>query len=168
VYVSNNHPDPKWLRHAIFLSLIYLTGWGVANVMSSSIHIKTESVVLPINFDALYKNENGKIISEKNNIFCHIGQYLGIGKNVLVLDNYEANTSYFPLKWRQELNPYTHLSREQGIESVPSYAAINEYTLKTGVTIDYLIMQYYDSSALADEYYKKLALEIDSTYHIIY
>jgi hypothetical protein len=53
-----------------------------------------------------------------------------------VLDNYEANTNYFPLKWHDGINPHKHLSRKRGIEGVPPSAAINEYRLKNGVVID--------------------------------
>lgn len=152
----------------IRMPIVNAASRGVADVMTTWKYVKAGSVLLPLNFETLGKDEDKKIISEKNNIFCHVGQHLGIGKTALVLDNYEANTSYFPLKWRPELNPYTHLSREQGIEGVPPYAAINEYEQKTGVNIDYLLMWCYDTSSQTDPHYRKLALEIDSTYHVIY
>jgi hypothetical protein len=31
--------------------------------------------------------------------------------------NYEANTNYFPLSWKPELNPFAHLKEGNGIEA---------------------------------------------------
>ena len=48
--------------------------------------IKENTVVLPMNFST-------------NWIHGHLSNYLGIDKPLVILENYECGTGYFPLKW---------------------------------------------------------------------
>ena len=52
-------------------------------------------------------------------LFSHAAGYLGVEKRLVLLDNYEANTGYFPLRWRPEVNPYVHLGPFAAQESQP-------------------------------------------------
>ncbi|TXC81683.1 hypothetical protein [Luteibaculum oceani] len=59
----------------------------VAQIQDVSEVIKPKSVVLPINFNGQWRN-------------AHISNYLGASKPIVVLENYEAATGYFPISWR--------------------------------------------------------------------
>ena len=131
-------------------------------------YIKPGSVVLPLHFATFGKRDDGEMITDKNNTFAHEGQYLAMTKPIIVLDNYEANTNYFPLKWHDRVNPHKHLSRKKGIEGVPPGAAINEYRLQNGVTIDYIVTLCFDSTMLNDSDVAELMNEVAGGYHIIY
>jgi hypothetical protein len=148
---------------------INLEGSGaIADHLTVGKYIKPGSVVLPLHFATFGKKDRGEMITDKNNTFAHEGQYLAIAKPVIVLDNYEANTNYFPLKWHDGINPHKHLSRKRGIEGVPPSAAINEYRLKNGVVIDYVVTLCFDSSMLKDPDVSELMNEVAGGYHIIY
>jgi len=141
---------------------------GVADYVSSAPFIKPYSVVLPLDFSPNGKDAKGNMLADRNWLFCHASQYLGTFKPLIVLDNYEANMGYFPISWNADVNPYNHLSKEEGIEGQPPFATIAEYKKNTGVTIDYILMWCYDTSFLQNEHFKTFYAEINRQYHIIY
>ena len=54
--------------------------------------------------------------------FLYASGYVTAQRNAVDLCNYEANTGYFPVGFRPELNPYTHLALDKyGLDS--SFAA---------------------------------------------
>ena len=55
-------------------------------------HITKNSVVLPLNYS-------------DNWLAPHFSNYLGADKPMIVLENYECNTGYFPIKWNQSMLP---------------------------------------------------------------
>lgn len=145
---------------------------GVADYMSIRNHIKPYRVVLPLNFSPRGKDEHGNIIADHNFLFQHVGQYLGTYKPLIILDNYEANMGYFPLRWKEPKNPYYHLSTGEGIaagiEGVPPSADIEKYKSESNVTIDYIIMWGFDSSFIHAEQFTPLFNQIVSGYHLAF
>jgi hypothetical protein len=87
---------------------------------------------------------------------------------LVILDNYEANMGYFPLRWTGNTNPYIHLGKDEGIEGDPPSADIEAYRKTTGVTIDYITFWCFDSSALQNEHFNALYAQIKSGYHLVY
>jgi len=94
------------------------------------------SKVLSLNYSSKGEMEN-EILSPQISIFRHIGCYLVSNNNLLIYDNYEANTDYFPLKWKDDKNPYKLISKniDSGIENNPP--SIN---FTNNLTIDYIII----------------------------
>lgn len=127
--------------------------------------IKPYSVLMPLNLAPAGKGIDGKTIVYDNNIFCHAAQYLSVGVPVIVLDNYEAHTGYFPLKWKEERDPYIHLGN---IEAVPPTANIQQYEAKAGVKIDYVALYDNDPGFAQDTGFASLLLYLSGQYHIIY
>ena len=141
---------------------------GVGDILSASKYIKPYSIILPLDFSPDGKDVHGNVIADRNWLFSHAWQYMGTEKPLIFLDNYEANTGYFPLVWKEETNPYYHLCTNGAIEAQPPYATIGDYKNKTGVTIDYILMWCYDASWLKDEHFRKLYAEIKGGYRIVY
>jgi hypothetical protein len=141
---------------------------AVADIRLCSPYIKPHTIVLPLCFSPNGKDENGKVIANRAWMFTHAAQYIGLNKPLIFLDNYEANTGYFPLVWKKELNPYHYLGKEEGIEGVPPYAELASYKQTSGVTVDYIIMWCYDSSFLQNEHFSKFYTEINAGYNKIY
>lgn len=137
----------------------------LADHLQISEMIKPNSVVLPLNLAPAGKGSNGKTIVYDNNIFCHAAQYLSAGKPVIVLDNYEAHTGYFPLKWKDESDPYIHLGN---IEAVPPTANIREYETRAGIKVDYVALYNNDTSFVQDAGFAGLMLYLSEQYHMIY
>jgi len=130
--------------------------------------IKPGAVVLPLAFSKEGEHTDGKLIADRNSVFHHAAGYLGVGKEMILLDNYEANMGYFPVKWREEVNPYTYLSRGNGIEGVPPGGNIAAYKQATGVDIDHIIMWCYKPGYLDNGQFRNFYNEITAGYHLVY
>jgi hypothetical protein len=160
----------------LFVCFIALSGLRFINQLSASgaegellaagSVIKPNSVVLPLNFSPGGINKQGKVIADWNASFRHATQYLGTGKPLIILDNYEANAGYFPIQWKSSVNPYLFLAAGNGIEGIPPFARIALYKQQTGISIDYIIISGYNSSFLTDPDFKALYTEINAMYHI--
>ena len=55
------------------------------------------SIVLPLAYSGNWMHTN-------------ISNYISADKNIIMLDNYEAAMTHFPLKWKKETNPYTGMN----------------------------------------------------------
>ena len=141
---------------------------GVKDILSSSSYIKPNSVVLPLNFSLNGKDEHGNIIADINWLFCHASDYLGMQKPLIMLDNYEANIGYFPVRWKNEQNPYWHLATYDGIEGLPPSADIDAYKKKTGVDIDYILLWCWEPKSVQDTHFYALYQQINKSYHLLY
>lgn len=141
---------------------------GVEDYLSCAAHIRDGAVVLPLDLAPGGKDREGKEIANASWMFYHAGQYLGVGKPLIVLDNYEANTGYFPLVWKKEVNPYFKLDDDGAFEQTPPYAQIDAYRNEAGVTIDYIVMWCFDTSALQNEKFSRLYSVINDEYIKMY
>jgi hypothetical protein len=69
--------------------------------LQASKFVEENSLVLPINrFD--------------NWLLKHFSNYLGVEKPMVVLENYEATTDYFPILWNEKSLPNIFLGDEDG------------------------------------------------------
>jgi len=141
---------------------------GEAEFLSVGKNIKEYAIVLPLNFSPNGKDEQGHILADGNFLFSHAADYMGLQKPLIILDNYEANMGYFPLQWSEAVNPYNHLSKEEGIEGIPPYVTISEYKKATGVAVDYILLWCFNNSFLQNPHFSALYTEINNGYHIIY
>ena len=141
---------------------------AIKDVLETSRYIKPNSVVLPLNFSLNGKDEHGNIIADINWLFCHATDYLGVEKPLIMLDNYEANIGYFPVRWKDEKNPYWHLATYEGIEGQPPSADIDAYKKKTGVDIDYVILWCWEPKSIEDPHFYALYQQINKGYHLVY
>ena len=141
---------------------------GVEELTSAARFISPYSIVLPLDFAPAGKDAAGKVVGNFNYLFSHAAHYIGAEKPLILLDNYEANSGYFPLLWVYNKNPYAHLSTYEGIEAQPPSANIDRYCGISGEKINYVLLWCYDSSFLSKGHYRQLAAQIDSSYHLIY
>jgi hypothetical protein len=86
--------------------------------------IPANSVVFPIN---VYDNW----------LAGHISNYMGIDKPLIILENYECENNYFPLKWNNEKIP-TPLIGETPVHSFPCIFWTRPQTEKT-IPIEYIL-----------------------------
>lgn len=101
---------PVWLKRIsvtivfvchLLLNLYYLSAVKDLNRLANecikaSEKIEPNSVVLPFNYS-------------KHWLTGHFSNYLGIDKPMVILENYEAGTGYFPLIWNKKSIPNTKL-----------------------------------------------------------
>jgi hypothetical protein len=135
----------------------------VKDYLSIKDSIPEKSIVLPLSF-----NNHGflksNILSPRIGIFKHISGYLGAYKPMISMDNYEADTRLFPIRWRNDMNPYTFLSvnNRSGIESNPPSVNILKYEQKINTDLDYIVLwgnkKWYENNVGV----KRLSNELDN------
>lgn len=108
------------------------------------------AVLLPLNFRQAGIDENGNDINRRSDIFIHAADYLGVRKNILLLDNYEAHLSWFPLRFKDKVNPYLHLCSNASIESNRPSCQLEDYAQKAHQPIDYIIYYGFTAEVLND------------------
>jgi hypothetical protein len=144
---------PIYLRFALVLffsavTLIYFGGrWGAYKDAGTMVNefrslrpfIEDKSVVLPlkyVDFPTDYRNE--KQIASHVLLFSHVAESIYDGdKQLIFTENYEANTGYFPLLWKEEVNPFKHLG--PSIEGTPPNVDIAGY-ISRAHSIDYIVV----------------------------
>jgi hypothetical protein len=107
-------------------------------------YICDNSVVLPVglsNKGEFDSNPQYKL-SKRLSIFKHISGYLGSYKDIIILDNYEANMGYFPIKWKSSVNPYKLLVVDStgSIDENPPNLNITEYENVSKINLDYILV----------------------------
>lgn len=139
----------------------------VGEFKSLSAGIEDSSVVLPLKYETFLTNDKGETIAGKVLLFSHVAETAAEpGKKLVFLDNYEANTGYFPLIWKENVNPFTCLARGPGIEAVPPQADITGYN-KTAAPINYIILFAKKGEVLNDPATKAMADTIDTYYDLV-
>lgn len=108
--------------------------------------------------------ERNKPINQINGSFIHANNYLGIRKQLLLLDNYEANTTWFPTQFKSEINPYIHLCNNFSIEQEPPLVDVTGYELQTKLKIDYILLSFLNVSDKSNNLFQG----IDTTYNLTY
>lgn len=97
---------PRWLSGLAFMVSIIITVWNInhnsvairkasnvaAQLVEASKEIDSYSTVLPIT-------------NRESKPFVHVVSYIGANRPMIQLYNYEANLSYFPLRWRSTSIP---------------------------------------------------------------
>ena len=65
-------------------------------------------------------------------MFIHAGEYLGTEKSIVTLTNYEANTGYFPISYKEEMNPFKIIGSVEKNAPTPNLSAYQEKTKDWG------------------------------------
>jgi hypothetical protein len=119
-------------------------------------------------------SNNGNIgpynIPTSLNILVHMSSYLGTFKTLMIFNNYEANTRYFPIRWKETTNPYTFLSNDEvvGMESNPPDININRYNKMIKEPVKYIII-WGDHKKFSDnKKYISLLTQVMPDYDLIY
>lgn len=97
---------PKWLS-VVSIAVVLYCNFSLNNYYNSSIkelnkqalscneagnHIVSNSIVLPLNYS-------------DNWLAGHFSNYMGIDKPMIILENYECGTNYFPVLWNEDSMP---------------------------------------------------------------
>ncbi|MEQ9423533.1 MAG: hypothetical protein RJQ09_03880 [Cyclobacteriaceae bacterium] len=131
-------------------------------------HIEAHSTVLPLSFSHNGKTPEGELITKRIWLFMHVSDYLGAIKPSILLGNYEGNTGYFPIDWKPEMNPFRHLSSNEGLEFQPPSVDIDNYQNKTGSDIDYVILWCLDEQYMSHEYTVNILEQLSANYEMTF
>jgi len=100
----------KWLIIPAVVVVLFLN-FGL-NLRYSSSMIKLNTIAINCNEASKYIPENSIVLPLRySNLWLagHFSNYLGIDKPMIILENYECGTGYFPLKWNDDSIPNTLL-----------------------------------------------------------
>lgn len=170
----------RYLRLAVGACGVFFSLAFVAGKISSFSHIEifhkemqeagtripSRSVVLPLNFQPYLYSPQGEHINRGTLLFSHIAERINQNKQLILLDNYEAATGYFPLNWLAAKNPFVHLAAGTGLEEEPLKARIAYYH-QHHEPIDYIILWGINEQTTADPLYPEFARQL-SAYLLIH
>jgi hypothetical protein len=112
----------------------------VAALLDGARQIPPRSTVLYLPFNRSGCSKDGTTCSPRVTLFGHALGYLGTTRPLILLDNYEGNTRYFPLNWLEERNPFVYLGFE--IEHPTPDARLSAYP----VPVDYIVLWCADDA----------------------
>ena len=136
----------KWRKYIMIAGIVLGSGLLVMRMpaylrtqealdeyLSVADFIEPGHTVLPLSYDHRGRTPKGEEVANRIWLFFHIADYLAVDKPLIMLDNYEANTGYFPLKWLPDQNPYIHLPVGEGIEGRPPGVDLSQ------LSVDYVL-----------------------------
>jgi len=139
----------------------------LAELMSAEPYIERNTTFLPLIYSYQGLDPEGNLLSTRTGPFIHATGRIAANRNAVELENYEANTGYFPTIWRSERNPYVHLSVAPGsVSSMPPSVDFLSYPAKTGGRVDYVLLWNYrpDESEPVKSVFRQLAAAYDRLY----
>ncbi len=130
--------------------------------------IEKNSTVLVLHMDDWITSTSGKVF-EIDNSMLHATDYIGVqkNKNIILLNNYEASYTCFPLSWQKKIEP-TYMLKSAMPGSYPPHADLQNYEQLSGVSIDYILLQNKNYTYNTNAPFTTLMHYIDSNYHTIY
>ncbi len=108
--------------------------------LSGSELIEPQSTLLALSFSHQGHTPQGQVLSGRFGPFIHASGYIAAQRSVVDLKNYEATTGHFPVIYRPELDPYTHIGVNHGLERQPPAVNFLDYGERTGGSVDYVLL----------------------------
>jgi hypothetical protein len=172
------HRVARWVVYGVVAALsVVLTAYRLpkyaelndylAELMSAEPYIERYSTFLPLIYSYQGLDPSGYFLSTRTGPFIHVTGRIAASRNAVELENYEANTGYFPMIWRHERNPYVHISVAPGtVSSLPPSVDFLSYPAKTKGRVDYVLLWNYrpDESEPVQAVFRQLAMGYDLIY----
>lgn len=134
-------------------------------IVSSTDFVEDNSTLLTLSYNHNGLGLSGELICNHFWSFMHIGDYVCAEKNLVSLTNYEANTGYFPINYKDEVNPYGQLGFFEG---QPPNPTIKEYNENTPGNIDYVLLVFYEKKYDSLPEVKNTFADLNESYDKIY
>jgi hypothetical protein len=132
------------------VGLLALHGWAyarfndyLAEYVSAEAELRPDTAVLPLTFT--WQLHEGGLGVAKVGVFRHAAGYLAAEGGAVDLDNYEADTTYFPVRFKEEANPFRHIGvggtgPDQGLQAEPPRVEFLTYPQRTGRPVDFVLL----------------------------
>lgn len=110
----------------------------LAAYVSAAEQIDENTTLLSLTYAPHGLAENGTVLSERVKPFIHAAGYIAAEKGLVLLNNYEASLSYFPVRYRPPVDP----SRYFGNVLYPGRGPLDllSYPERTGGRVDYVLV----------------------------
>lgn len=133
--------------------------------------IESNTTLLPLSFSHHGQAPDGRSLSFKVGSFHFASGYIAAERHVVSLDNYEANTGFFPVSFRPELNAYHHImdfmrpplkwASRGGVDFL-------SYPQRTGGQVDYVLVWGLTEGQYGHGYTKSIFQQLEQGYELIY
>lgn len=153
---------------AIRIPIHKLASEATEEYVSVREHIPSGSTVLPLSYAHNGKTPEGEQVSDQIWLFMHAADYMGSDRSIVMFGNYEANTGYFPIIWKDSRNPYKHLSKGYGLEHLPPGVDISRYEKDTGGQVDFVITWCLDDQFLNRPETQDVLKQLDEGYQLVF
>ena len=151
------------------MSLFYV----IIILLHFSLLIKHTTIIRNLDKDAISINEAAQYIEENTVILPinlsdnwlqpHFSNYLGIDKPLVILENYEANVGWFPIRWNPD-SPSILLGERKEVNGLTWHQSKNSSTQRP---IDYIFL-YGNLTKREDSRWQELNAIIDSGFTLEY
>jgi hypothetical protein len=131
--------------------------------VSAGDRIERNSTFLPLIFSPRGRTADGRVSSIDVAPFYMASGYIAARRNAVDLRNYEGNTDHFPVRFRDELNPYKHLAVGDGLNEVPPKVDIEGYR-RQGGEVEYVIVWGLEDAFRDNEGVKALYRQLEQGY----
>jgi len=111
----------------------------LAEYTSGASLVEPNTTLLPVTFLHFGTDVNGEPLSSRVPPFTRAAGYIAAERHAVDLANYEADTGYFPTRWRPRLNPFRRLGVYAKLPPKPPDLDIPAYR-EAGGRIDYVLM----------------------------
>ena len=142
----------------------------LAEYVSAAEYIEPHSTLLPIHFWHESDAGSERRLTWRTNPLYHAPGHIGVERNVVNLRNLFLSPEvlgYFPMRYREELDPYVHIG--PAIDQKPPVADFLGYEQRTGGSVDYvLVMATQPVAELEGKEAARIARQLDQGYDLIY
>lgn len=114
-------------------------------------HVEAGSIVLPVNHSEHW-------------LEGHFSNYLGADKPMIILENYEANVGWFPVRWNMQRMPRMVLAGKEKVEGAQWFS--NEASTETR-SIDYVLV-YGNQNKINEPAWSELREVLNSSFAKVY
>jgi hypothetical protein len=147
---NSYHKIIKWGIQGISISitlgliLLHMIKYAELNdyieeYVSGMTYMQTNATLLPLNISFLkeIQTKTGKPIAMRVNPLLHASGYMAAQRNIIDLSNYEGKKGYFPIVFREKLNPFIYIGQP---EFEPFQTEFLTYNQRTGGNVDYVLV----------------------------
>ncbi|MDA1190606.1 MAG: hypothetical protein O3A46_02855, partial [Candidatus Poribacteria bacterium] len=131
--------------------------------------IEPNTTVLPLCFSHVGIAPDGRQLARRIGLFLHASGYIAAERRVVELDNYEGNTSYFPVLFIWEVNPFAHLAIDGAIEAIPPRVDIDSYPRRSNGKghVDYVLVWNMQERYRDNEDTQRIFRQLGESYDLI-
>jgi hypothetical protein len=142
----------------------------IAEYVSAAQYIEPHSTLLPIHFWHESDAGSERRLTWRTNPLYHAPGHIGVERDVVNLRNLFLSPEvlgYFPMRYREELDPYVHIG--PAIDQKPPVADFLDYEERTGGSVDYvLVMATQPLAELEGKEAARIARQLERGYDLIY
>lgn len=156
------------LLSAIRMPILQKTSNLRDEIIQAEQQIPSKTVLLGLNFSHHGKDGSGNLINEKVAVFSHAHQQYDTRRAIFFLDNYEANMSWFPLRYHDQVNPYKYLCTNESLESEEPEIDVLHYEQISKHRIDFVLTYFLPPLELRNEHVAETMRQIETLYMPVY